>query len=155
VPIIRPAVRADEAFLFALTGRLADFDVPPWRTPKEIADADHAILRDALHRPSGDTAILVAEEPAGTPAGFVFVSTNVDYFTHARHAHVEVLAVSPGQERRGIGRALLKAAEQWAADRGDGQITLNVWWQNTRARAVYDRLGYQPETIHFRKDLRR
>jgi len=153
VPSIRPAAPADEAFLTGLLGRLADFEVPSWRTAAEIADADGPILLDALHRPQGDTVILVAEKPAGTPAGYAFVSTKVDYFTRVRHAHVEVLAVSPEVEGRGVGRALLEAAEQWAAARGDVQITLNVWWQNTRARSVYDRLGYQPETIHLRKNL--
>lgn len=153
MPTIRPAVPADEAFLTGLLWRLADFEVPPWRTAKEIADGDLRILLDALHRPQGDTVILVAEATAGTPAGYAFVSTKIDYFTHVSHAHVEVLAVSPGAEGRGIGGALLDAAERWAASRGHSQITLNVWWQNTRARAVYDHLGYQPETIHLRKAL--
>ena len=151
---IRHALPADEPFLLELTTRLADFAVPAWRTPKEIADADHTILLDALHRPQGDTAILVAEAPAGTPAGYVFVSTKVDYFTRVTHAHIEVLAVRPGLERKGIGRALLAAAEEWAAARGDRHITLNVYWQNTRARAVYDMLGWEPETIHYRKEIR-
>lgn len=153
VPLIRPALGADQPFLLALTTRLAEFSVPSWRTPREIAEADHRILLDALHHPTDDTVILVAEEPAGMPAGYVFVSTKTDYFTLARHAHVEVLAVDPRAERRGVGRALLDAAEAWAAQRGDAHITLNVFWQNTRARAVYDALGYQPETIHYRKGL--
>ena len=153
VPTIRPAVAADEPVLIALTTRLAEFSVPAWRTPREIAEADHRILLDALHHPTDDTAILVAEEPAGAPAGYVFVSTKTDYFTHARHAHVEVLAVDPRIERRGVGRSLLAAAERWAEQRGDPHITLNVFWQNTRARAVYDALGYEPETIHYRKAL--
>ena len=153
MPVIRPAVPADEVFLIALTARLAEFDVPPWRTRAEIAGADRDILLDALHRPSADTVILVAEEPAGTPAGCVFVSSKVDYFTHASHAHVEVLAVDASVERRGVGRALLDAAERWAVARGDAHITLNVFWQNRQARAVYDALGYEPETIHYRKAL--
>lgn len=153
MPSVRRAVAADEAFLVEQLSRLSDFPVPPWRTAREIADADLGILRDALHRPTDETLLLVAEEPAGRAAGFALVSTKVDYFTHAAHAHVEALAVTPAAEGRGVGRVLLDAAEQWAAARGHVQITLNVWWQNTRARGVYDRLGYQPETLHLRKAL--
>ena len=153
MPSIRTAIDTDEPFLIALTIRLAEFPVPPWRTPLEIAEADRQILLAALHHPSADTVILVAEEPPGAPAGYVFVSTKTDYFTHARHAHVEVLAVDPRVERRGVGRALIAAAEQWASSRGDRHITLNVFWQNSRARAMYDALGYQPEIVHCRKDL--
>lgn len=149
---IRPARLTDEAFLFDLTSRLGEFDVPAWRTPAEIARADDEILRAALHEPSEHARILVAED-GGERVGYVFVSTRVDYFTHERHAHVEVLAVAPGHDRQGIGRELLAAAEAWAAARGDRFITLTVWSQNARARAVYDHLGWAPETIRYRKPL--
>ena len=153
MPLIRPAVAADEVFLLDLTERLADFALPPWRTAKEIADADDQILLAALRAPSPETAIFVAEAPAGSPVGYIFVSTRNDYFTHERHAHVEVLVVDTLAEGRGVGRALLAAAEAWSAARGDRFITLNVWTQNTRARAVYDHLGYEPETVHYRKGV--
>jgi RimJ/RimL family protein N-acetyltransferase len=47
----------------------------------------------------------------------------------------------------------MAAIEQWARDRGIGVITLNVFDRNTRARDLYDRLGYARETIHYRKAL--
>ncbi len=153
--MIRPAVPADEDFLVGLTARLADFDLPSWRTSGQIADADLGLLREALHRPTSDTAILVAESPPGTPSGFALISTKTDYFTRERHAHIEALAVRHDCEGQGLGRALLEAAQKWATERGDSQITLNASWQNSRARAVYDRLGWEPETIHYRKGLER
>jgi GNAT superfamily N-acetyltransferase len=151
MPVLRPATAADEAFLLALTPRLADFPLPPWRTRAEIAAADHPILLAALHRPTPETVILVAEDPASTPAGYVFVATAADYFTRRPHAHVEILAVAPEAVGRGLGRMLLEAAEAWARDRGYGAIGLNVFAANDRARAVYDHLGYRPETIHYWK----
>jgi len=154
IPATRPATPADEPFLLALTARLAAFPVPSWRTREEIAVADHAILLDALHRPGRETLILVAEWPAGIAAGYVFVSTKRDYFTGRPHAHVEVLAVTEAAEGRGVARALMTAAEDWARSRGDDAITLNVFDRNVAARALYDRLGYQPETVHYRKGLR-
>jgi GNAT superfamily N-acetyltransferase len=153
-PALRPASSGDERFLLALTARLAAFPVPAWRTREEIAAADHAILLEALHHPGPETLILVAESPAGIPAGYVFVSTKRDYFTGGRHAHVEVLAVTEAAEGRGVARALMTAAEEWARARGDDAITLNVFDRNAAARALYDRLGYQPETVHYRKGLR-
>ncbi|MCC6988149.1 MAG: GNAT family N-acetyltransferase [Acidobacteria bacterium] len=47
----------------------------------------------------------------------------------------------------------MAAIEAWSAGRGDRFITLNVFATNTRARGVYARLGYLPETLHYRKDL--
>ena len=150
---VRPAQPGDREALLALTSRLADFPTPPWRTPEEIGVADHAILLAALDTAGPDTVVLVAGAIDATVDGVVFVSTRTDYFTHERHAHVEVLAIAPHAQGQGLARALMTAAEAWASERGDRVITLNVFDANRRARAVYTRLGYLPETVHYRKDL--
>jgi ribosomal protein S18 acetylase RimI-like enzyme len=153
---IRPARQDDEAFLVALTPRLADFPLPAWRTAEEIARADRHLLHDALTGELPHSSILVAElPPGGERAGYVFATTKHDYFTRAAHAHVEILAVEPGAEGRGVARALMDAIEQWAMRRGYTWVTLNVFDGNARARALYDRLGYEPETTHYRKALSR
>ena len=151
----RPATVDDEPFLLGLTARLADFPLPEWRTADEIARADHAILLDALRRPTPQSFIVIVEAPEGTPAGYVFARAATDYFTSQRHAHVEVLAVAPEYEGMGLGRALLDHVEEWAARQGYRQVTLNVFARNERARQVYEHLGYQPETVHYRKGLPR
>jgi GNAT superfamily N-acetyltransferase len=151
--VIRPAVPSDEPFLLALTNRLAAFPLPAWRTAGEIAAADQPILLEALRRPTPTTLLLVAEQPPGVPAGCVFVATTTDYFTRAPSAHVEIVAVTPEAEGSGLGRVLLDQAEDWARRRGYRQITLNVFATNTRARAVYAHLEYQPETLRYRKGL--
>jgi aminoglycoside 6'-N-acetyltransferase I len=151
---IRPARHDDEAFLLSLLPRLADFPLPAWRTADEIARGDRSILLEALHGRLEHAAILVAElSSGGERAGYVFATTKHDYFTRAAHAHVEVIAVTPEAERRGVARLLMQAVEQWAGRRGYGWVTLNVFDRNTRAKALYDGLGYQAETVHYRKSL--
>ena len=151
---IRPARHDDEDFLMKLLPRLADFPLPAWRTAAEIARGDRQILLDALHGRLEHAAILVAElSPGGKRAGYVFATTKHDYFTRAAHAHVEVIAVEDGAERQGVARSLMDAVEHWAKRRGYAWVTLNVFDRNTRAKGLYDRLGYLPETIHYRKDL--
>ena len=152
MPVLRPARPADEPFLLQLTGRLARFPVPAWRTPEQIQAADHKILREALHSPTPEVSILIVEED-GQPAGFVFSTTRKDYFTGAPHAHVEVLAVADGAEGRGLAGVLMAAAEDWARGRGYSHVTLNVFAANSRARGLYERLGYRPETLHYLKPL--
>jgi GNAT superfamily N-acetyltransferase len=151
---IRLAHPDDEDWLMRMTRRLADFDLPGWRTADEIAQADRPILRDALRGLTQGAVILVAELDAdGTRAGYVFATTKHDYFTHAPHAHVEVLVVEPGAEGHGVARSLIEAVEAWARDCGYGQVTLNVFDTNSRARGLYTKLGYQPETLHYRKEV--
>ena len=151
---IRPARHDDETFLAGLLPRLADFPLPEWRTSDEIARGDRPILLEALHGEIEHAAILVAElSPGGERAGYVFATTKHDYFTRAAHAHVEVIAVTPEAERRGVARALMDAIEEWARRRGYRHVTLNVFDRNTRAKALYDSLGYGVETVHYRKAL--
>jgi len=150
---LRPATVADEPEIHRLTEQLGAFPVPPWRTSSEIAAADHAILGAALRTPRADTLVLVAEAPDGSAVGVVFASTRSDYFTGRPHAHVEVVALDPAAQGQGLGRRLMAEAEGWARQRGYNAITLNVFGGNERARSLYQRLGYQTETLHLRKAL--
>jgi len=126
----------------------------PGAPADEIANADRQILRDsltgcvaALGDPRGRAAV------GGERIGYVLATTKHDYFTRTAHAHVEVLAVDAAAERRGIARALMGCGRGMARRRGYRWVTLNVFDTNARARALYDSLGYDRETIQYRKGL--
>jgi GNAT superfamily N-acetyltransferase len=153
VATIRPARPADESTLLGMLPLLAEFPVPFWRTAQQIADADLRILLHALHHPEPGNSVLVAEEPPDTIAGFVFAVTRQDYFTGRPQVHIEVLIVLDAARGRGIARALIGAVEEWARSRGNANVTLNVFANNARARSIYERLGYRPETVHYIKPL--
>ena len=150
---VRPARPSDRTFMLGITPRLAQgFDLPPWRGPREIVEAESATLEKALHPGAEAGAVLVAEDAEGVVSGYVYVHQETDYFGRL-HAHIEILAVSEAAEGRGAGRALLEAAERWAGSEGLELVTLNVFAANGRARALYERLGYTPETLHYVKPL--
>ena len=149
----RTARADDEAFVLALTDRLADFPLPGWRTATDIAHADHHLLRAALQRPSPDILLLIAEDSGGLPVGFAFATSRHDYFTGAPQAHVETLALEEQVQGQGVARVLMAVVETWAHERGCASVTLNVFETNARARGLYAHLGYQPETLHYIKPL--
>ncbi len=150
--LIRPAAPADREPILRLSERLADFPVPPWRTAAEIAGADLPILLAALRQPAAESLRLVVVE-RDRLLGFLFAAERADYFTGERLVHVEDLALDSGAEGKGLARGLMEAAEDWARGRGCRRVTLNVWAQNERAVGLYRRLGYQPETVHYIKEL--
>ena len=141
---IRSATAADRRFLVRLADRLADFEPPPGRTRADIAEADRQALLEGLDRPRAGSALFVAEYD-GTPAGCLLLWTLEDYFTRTTHAHISVVAVTKAAEGRGVGRALMAHAEAWARAQGHDRITLSVFENNGRARALYDRVGYATE----------
>jgi ribosomal protein S18 acetylase RimI-like enzyme len=57
--------------------------------------------------------------------------------------NVHDLAVLPASRGRGIGRALLAAAEERARARGCAKLTLEVREDNTRARGLYQERGFR------------
>lgn len=152
-PAVRPARADDEPFVLATAERLSTFDAPSWRTPHEIVAAELRTLRGFFVHPADESALLIAESEAAEPRGFIYLETHTDYFTAERHGHVGIIAVSADAEGRGVGAALMRAAEAWAVGRGFRRLTLNVFDANHRARRVYEHLGYSAETLRYVKPL--
>ena len=81
------------------------------------------------------TNVAVARGEAGV-SGFALMQYKVD------EAHLLLLGVDPAQQRRGIGRALMRWLETTALTAGIGLIHLEARTRNTSARAFYRELGY-------------
>lgn len=150
---VRPAEPRDRSAVIALAPRLEAFGIPGNVQPNELADAEAAALRQAFDQMPNGAALLVAVDTAEQVLGSVFVETKVDYFTQRSHGHVGILTVAQEAEGRGIGRALLAAADEWALTMGFDRLTLFVFEKNSRARALYERADYAPDLVRYRKDL--
>jgi ribosomal protein S18 acetylase RimI-like enzyme len=149
---IREYAPADQDAIMALAPRLTD-GKPPWRDD----DAWLAAVR---------TWIADAAKAAGTPDNVVFVAVDGDqivgvvhaaertHFTGQVDAYVGELVTAPGQERRGIARALMQAAEKWGAARGLDYLTLETGMLNHGARAFYQAIGYLEEDVRLTKQIR-
>lgn len=81
---------------------------------------------------------LVDQRPAGIAVCFFGLST----FQARPLLNIHDLAVVPEHRGRGIGRALLAAAEEHAIKRGCCKLTLEVQDDNGRARALYESFGF-------------
>jgi len=151
---IRPARPDDIGWITGLATRMHEFGPPPWRE-KSVMDAAVAVQWEReLSNPTPSSAFLVAEDALGNPVGFVWCKTERDYFIDMPVGHVIDIAVTKAGEGRGIGRALLDAAERWAESAGYPWLTLHVFEGNDRARRVYEKVGYVPEWTRMLKPLR-
>jgi GNAT superfamily N-acetyltransferase len=153
--IVRGGTAADRDFVIGTARRLAAFGPPPWRSIMEVVAGEVRCLDDFFDGgtpdPGGPTLFLA--EQSGDSMGFAFLEPAVDYFSGEAHGHVGMIAVTEAAEGRGAGAALMRAAEEWARSRGYPKLTLNVFEGNQRARQVYERLGYQVETLRYVKHL--
>ena len=55
--------------------------------------------------------------------------------------------VAPGVRRRGVGRALLEAAREFAASTGAVRLVLSTAATNHEARALYVAFGYKKDDV--------
>ncbi|MEX0707740.1 MAG: GNAT family N-acetyltransferase [Woeseia sp.] len=149
---VRTATVNDVGAMLALLPRLADFDVPAHRQPEHLWEHDGALLRSWLAGEAPQCLVEVAVADSGI-VGLTMTSMQPDPLTHEPAAHLEVIAVAARAEGKGVGRALLVAAEQNARERGARSITLHVIDSNSRARHFYEQSGYVGEMIRYIKSL--
>ena len=106
-------------------------------------------LRSLRRHP--DAAVFVAETPEGV-VGRLSIARD----RHPASAHVADLGlmVAASHSRRGIGRALLEAAVQWAREAGVQKLELHVFPHNAPAIALYESFGFEQEgyrRAHYRR----
>ena len=90
--------------------------------------------------------VLVAEVE-GTITGYVRLTHPYPLASSAHVLHVSGIAVAPAFQRRGVGTALLAAAEREARGRGARRLTLRVLAHNAGARHLYERAGFVVEGV--------
>jgi amino-acid N-acetyltransferase len=142
---VRPAIAADREWILPLASRLHDFGPPPYRGREAMDRAVAASIHAALLGGSPGAEVLVAEGEEREPLGFVHLHAARDFFTGEEHGHVRDIVVAAGAEGRGVGRALMAAAEGWAQRRAYRLLSLHVFEENVRARRFYERLGYHAD----------
>jgi aminoglycoside 6'-N-acetyltransferase I len=102
---------------------------------------------------------LVAVDANGDPIGFVELSIRniVDSCVTDRVGYLEGWYVSPEIRRQGVGRALVAAAEQWAAGQGCTEFGSDSRLDNPISHAAHRALGFEEtgQVRTYRKDLRR
>lgn len=150
---IRNATAADEAFLLALVPRFVAFGLPHWRIAEAVQARTAQSLQAALTLLPTTSALLIAEDEAGEPLGFIHLTTRSDYFTAEAYGYVSEIAVAAEGEGRGIGRGLMAAAERWARRNGLERLVLDVFAGNRRARRFYGQIGFQEDVVRCVKEL--
>jgi ribosomal protein S18 acetylase RimI-like enzyme len=149
--ILRAATAADAPVLASLAVRLAAFELPSWRAPHDISDADARAMLAAVASGDPDNAVLIAER-AREAVGCLHVVAVTDFFG-LRHGHVSVLATTEAAEGSGVARALMAEAERWTAGRGLPLLTLHVFAANARARRFYEIAGFEVELVKYAKPV--
>ena len=146
---VRPALPSDAAAWLRLRAEL-------W---PDGSEAEHAAEIDRFLRGHADEpwAVLLAVDPSGRPVGLAELSVRpcAEGCRSSRVAYLEGWFVVPDQRRRGVGRALLGAAEEWGRARGCTEFASDTDPGNRVSAAAHRALGFTEAglVLCFRKDL--
>lgn len=103
----------------------------PWNDPyKDICFA----------RQGKESTVLVGEAD-----GALVSSVMVGHDGH--RGMLYYVGVLPHQQRRGFGKATVKAAEAWLSERGVWRLNLLVRNENDDARRFYEAIGYEVSPV--------
>ncbi len=93
--------------------------------------------------------VWLTAELDGKVAGTISVSRGERFNTR----HTAELGITVATDARGIGvgQALMEAVEVWAKEYGVTKLTLRVFAGNTRARTLYEKMGYEIEGTQRRQ----
>lgn len=148
---LRRATDADKADIFGLAARLGE-GVAPWRDQVEARAVGRRWLEDSLGAASrGDGVVFVAADAAKV-IGVISIRPT-QHFTGERDGYIGELAVAEHASGHGIGRALIDAAEAWAAENGLRNLTLHTGAFNSGARAFYAALGFTEEEVRLTRPI--
>ena len=130
---MRPAGPADVESI----GRLlhdfnSEFDEPT-PGPERLAERIEGLLRE------GQTAVLLV---GAGPDGLAVLRFRPAIWSDALECYLAELYVAPPARRRGLGRALMRAAIELARSRGADRMDLGTGEQDVAARALYESLGF-------------
>ena len=123
----------------------------------ESSDDEHRIEMLDIYEHNETQLVLVAETDDGKLVGFLEAS--IRPFVEDCHSdHVGYLEgwfVEPEYRKQGIGRHLVKTAENWAREKGCTEMASDSEIGNDLSLSAHQSLGYEETSrlVHLRKDL--
>jgi ribosomal protein S18 acetylase RimI-like enzyme len=135
-PMVRPATADDAADIGRL---LHDFNTEyddPTPGPEKLAHRIGALLG------GGDTAVLLGDCGRAGPEGLAVLRFRPALWSEGLECYLAELYVVPAMRGRGLGRALMNAAIDFARERGADYMDLGTAETDVAARSLYESLGF-------------
>ncbi|GAK08098.1 GNAT family N-acetyltransferase [Geomicrobium sp. JCM 19038] len=147
---IRPYKQADQEKIKALAERFLEFELLPHRDSEQMYEKQIELTEAAFKNASN---LFIAEQDQQF-LGYIELAEQRDFFTNESVAYISAIAVTPEGQGSGVGKQLMKKAEEWCIERGNSQLVLDVFKANEGAVQFYKHLGFDEEIVKMVKSLK-
>jgi len=138
---VRSCTPEDASAVSALLGELG-YEV----TPEAAAERVRQLMETML-----DATFIAVDD--GPPLGLIALHRCHMIQYRAPVARITAMVVDQRARRRGIGRLLVDHALRWAEQKGCELVELTSALNRAEAHAFYRDLGFEPNSLRFRKSL--
>jgi ribosomal protein S18 acetylase RimI-like enzyme len=150
------AGEADLPAICALGGEVNALHVDAW--PQIFRRAgeplqDEAFWREWLGKPDAVIVLAKRDDAVLGMATAQIIVESASLLVPMTFCRIGTVAVTATERGRGVGRALMRHVEEWAAGHGARDLRLNVWKFNERASAFYRELGFDVRSLFMGKFL--
>lgn len=153
---IRPAVAEDYAGVCAVLDEVDRLhrDQLPWifreppEPPRSLED-----IEKLIEDPASALFVAEADKLVGVAIGFLREAPKFGVFIPQSWCVIDAIGVTASWQRKGVGRDLIRAVEQWGRALDAQWFELGVYDFNEGARRFYERIGYVPVSTKLRKPL--
>ena len=142
--------------------KMAGSDKPRWLELRralwpDCPAARHRLEMDQWQRSHG--VVLLAESAGGRAVGFAEISIRWEHVEDTLSApvpYLEAWYVVPGHRRKGVGKALIERAKDWAMGAGISELASDAENDNRQAMRALRGLGFREvgRSVHFVRPLR-
>ncbi|PLK49568.1 GNAT family N-acetyltransferase [Uliginosibacterium sp. TH139] len=152
----RQASIADIPSICALGNEVNEIHHRVWPqifAPAGEAARDQAFWAKGIGAPEAETFVAERDDQV---IGFVSVSMfqeSGSLMQPMRYGRIGSVSVASEHRGKGVGRALMARAEEWAAKHGAIDMRLHAWAFNERAIALYEEQGYAIRSHFLGKPL--
>ena len=115
---------------------------------------DYSHLTGTIHKLfSPETPLWWVQAEDSQKIGCLWMGNVIDPLTNDRYTQIFLIFVGKKHRGQGIGTFLLQKAQEWAINRGDRQIGLQVFAQNQTAINLYRKLGFATDSLLMLKSF--
>lgn len=149
--MLRLAEKKDKRDWIRLNREFMDFEIQDnnlWNNidmaeTEELAE----VFEEALQRPENITIFMIEKDRE--VIGFANLMTIFSVWSEGYALVIDDLYITPKNQRKGYGRAVMKEIEDYALRNGYKRIQFQSEATNPGAKAFYTKLGYKPVNMSF------